>query len=589
MDATPAAASPAPEPPPSSRKAWESRLVFLLLIIAVNLAVFLPSMSGDFLWDDKYFISENPNILGSGFLRSFLSSPFGGFSGSDENSQRQDRIMQFYRPLVSLSYWLDFNVWGLNPAAFHLTNILLHIINVIILFYILSGLAFGPRPAFFGAVLFSVYPLHFENVSWISGRTDLLAFLFAGLATLFFIRFMDRPHRLDLPASAAAFFLALLCKENAVILPLIFSFFLYKKNGRSRLAASLGPYGLAFIGWFLLRWNALGAASAGASGRTVLDFLATIGYYGWKTVFPFKLSLTIDSFPVIHSALYRLLGAGMLAALGLSIWQGLRKSLAQGRPYWTYMSYALLVLPSGLVVLSAAAISLLAWRFLYLASAVFIGALAWLFESRLRPRALASAALLLLTALYTGEIYPKNSQFGHDEAAFWLSIKNPGREDALARFNIAVKTLPADEKKALALFETILSRPGHPLHGMLKTRIYEELAMFYAYKRDFSRAESYFNELFRTEGTQSLHSYFNYAYYLGLSGKKEDGEHLIRRLLGQFPRNHNALVRAAKFYLIVRDYDQAAGLYAEDFRLFRTRQSRLLAEEAARLARKTPS
>ena len=150
--------------------------------------------------------------------------------------------MQFYRPLVSLSYWLDFRTWGLNPAAFHLTNILIQIANVIILFYILIGLSFGPRPAFFGAFLFSVYPLHFENVSWISGRTDLLAFLFAGFSTLFFIRFIKsgpcRPCWVRLwPASWRS-----CARKTRSSLPLIFSFFFIKRRARTEVSClSSGP------------------------------------------------------------------------------------------------------------------------------------------------------------------------------------------------------------------------------------------------------------------------------------------------------------------------------------------------------------
>ena len=183
------------EPPAPERRKLEHRALFLLVLAAFNLALFLPSMKGDFLWDDKYFISENPNIQGPGFLKSFLFSPFGGFSGTDENSKGQDRVMQFYRPLVSFSYRMDFALWGLNPAAFHLTNILLQTANAIILFFVLAGLSSNAFSGFLGALLFSVYPLHFENVSWISGRTDLLAFFFAGLSVLAFMRFFRETGR----------------------------------------------------------------------------------------------------------------------------------------------------------------------------------------------------------------------------------------------------------------------------------------------------------------------------------------------------------------------------------------------------------
>jgi hypothetical protein len=55
--------------------------IFILAYFAAILFIFLPAMEGDFLWDDKLFISENPNILGNTFLRSFLISPFGGHTG----------------------------------------------------------------------------------------------------------------------------------------------------------------------------------------------------------------------------------------------------------------------------------------------------------------------------------------------------------------------------------------------------------------------------------------------------------------------------------------------------------------------------
>ena len=83
-------------------------LILVLLLLTLNLSIFLPSMKGGFLWDDKYFISENQNILSQGFLKRFLFSPFGGVEGFDENSPRAGQSRQFYRPLTSFSYSLAF-------------------------------------------------------------------------------------------------------------------------------------------------------------------------------------------------------------------------------------------------------------------------------------------------------------------------------------------------------------------------------------------------------------------------------------------------------------------------------------------------
>ncbi len=79
----------------------------------------------------------------------------------------------------------------------------------------------------------------------------------------------------------------------------------------------------------------------------------------------------------------------------------------------------------------------------------------------------------------------------------------------------------------------------------------------------------------------------NYAFYLAFSGKRKEGETILREMLRQFPGNHYVITQAAKFYVIVQDYGKAAELYAEDYRLFRNRQSQLLAQEAAGLQSQT--
>ena len=207
-------------------------IIFILVYLAAILFIFLPAMEGDFLWDDKLFISENPNILGRTFLKSFLISPFGGNVGLDENSVLLNRIMQFYRPMTSLSYWLDFKVWWLNPAGFHLTNILIHLLNTILLYIILLQLGVRRIPAFMSGLLFALFPLHFENVSWITGRTDLLSFFFVALSVLLFISYFKKEKYLSLLVSSVFLLLALLSKENSLMIIVIYFIFVWQKGIR---------------------------------------------------------------------------------------------------------------------------------------------------------------------------------------------------------------------------------------------------------------------------------------------------------------------------------------------------------------------
>jgi tetratricopeptide (TPR) repeat protein len=555
-------------------------LISSLLLLAVNLGIFLPSMQGDFLWDDKYFISENPALLGSRFLRTFLTSPFGGFSGVDENSVKADQTRQFYRPLTSLSYWLDFKIWGLNAAGFHLTNILLQTINSILLFFILQNLRINLLSSFLSALLFSAFPLHFENVAWISGRTDLLSFLFGALSVLFFLKFLERKKSFFLALSSIFYLCSLFSKENALFLPVIFLLLLYKKEPKAKDALISGwPFGLVLLVWVILRGIALASGQFSYSGRSLFEFLSTIGFYAWKIIFPFDLSVTVDPYPVFKNIACQIFGGVLVALAIISVLVILKKKLENAWPALAFFSYFLLLLPSAAIIFSSSTLSLVAWRFLYFPSAIFISGLVYLALKKIKLKGVAFVFLGLLLLLYSAEIYPKNTLFGRDETNFWLAFKKIEREDLIVRFNIGIKTLPQDEKKALSIFDDILNQTDHPLYGMWKIRIYEELAMYYAFQKDFPNAEYYFQELVRIQKALSLHASFNYAYYLAFSGRIQEGEKLILEKLQAFPQNHYVLTRAAKFYLIIKDYQKAEELYSQDYALFHNKQTQKLLEE----------
>ena len=545
-------------------------------------------MKGGFLWDDKYFISENPNILSQGFLERFLFSPFGGAEAFDENSPKAGQNRQFYRPLTSFSYWLDFKAWGLNPAGFHLTNILLHVLNSILLFGLLLRLGFGWPASFSGALLFSVFPAHFENVSWISGRTDLLSFFFAALSLLFFLGFLKKRGVFRLLVSSLFYLVALLSKENIILLPVLIFLILYEKRRAVKdILSALLPFGFAGLAWAALRFNAFGSSEFHYSGQDFFDFLGTLGFYAWKMFFPVDLSVTISPFPVFGQAAYRAFGLILLLFLALSLFVIAKRAKAEARGLLLIPAYFVFILPSVGVIFSSATLSLLAWRFLYLPSAVFVAALACGLFSITRRRAVAAAVLVLLMIAYAVEIVPKNRLYGRDDTNFWLGITDFGREDLSAKFNAGIKYLPVDEGKALGLFDDIIGEKGHPLYEFWKTRVHEELAIYFAFQKDFPKAEHYFQELRKTPAGLSLHSTFNYAYYFAFSGRAQEGEEIILEKVRAFPRNHFVLTRAAKFYLITRDYEKAAALYAQDYEIFPTRQTLKLIEELRDLRPKT--
>src|SRR6266478_6316371 len=166
-------AAPSPNLPqqPSSGSSSvirKPRLIVAICValIAMTLAVYAPVRHFDLLnWDDLLYITDNPHVA-NGLTWSGLKWAFTtGYTGT-------------WDPLIWISFMLDVQLYGMNAGLLHVTNVLLHIANSLLLFgllYQMTG-ALG-RSAFVGA-LFAVHPLHVESVAWVAERKDVLSALF---------------------------------------------------------------------------------------------------------------------------------------------------------------------------------------------------------------------------------------------------------------------------------------------------------------------------------------------------------------------------------------------------------------------------
>jgi hypothetical protein len=130
------------------------------------------------------------------------------------------RTDAFYRPVVMLSFALDHALWGGAAWGFHLTNLVLHAAVSWSVGTLASTLGASAAAAFASALLFAAHPVQTEAVTYVSGRTDVLCALFAIVGLLLWRR-ARRPLDGWAFASAAAFLTALLCKESAVLVPLV--------------------------------------------------------------------------------------------------------------------------------------------------------------------------------------------------------------------------------------------------------------------------------------------------------------------------------------------------------------------------------
>src|SRR6185436_5724796 len=162
-----------------SRDKRDTFIISALLLI-VTLLVFWPSLNQGFLnYDDPDFVTSNAQIQ-RGLNGASISWAFRS-------------LYIYWQPLTWLSYMFDYQIWGLNPLGLHLTNLLLHVANALLLFLVLKRMTKAIWPSAFVAVLFALHPLHVESVAWIAERKGLLSTLWWILTLWGYLRYVERP------------------------------------------------------------------------------------------------------------------------------------------------------------------------------------------------------------------------------------------------------------------------------------------------------------------------------------------------------------------------------------------------------------
>ena len=124
-----------------------------------------------------------------------------------------------WHPLTWLSHMLDVQLFGLNPAGHHLTSLMLHIANVVLLFLVLQVMTGALWPSALVAALFAVHPINVESVAWVAERKNLLSTFFWLLTMLAYVRYARRPASSKYCVVLISFALALMSKPMVVTLP----------------------------------------------------------------------------------------------------------------------------------------------------------------------------------------------------------------------------------------------------------------------------------------------------------------------------------------------------------------------------------
>jgi arylsulfatase A-like enzyme/tetratricopeptide (TPR) repeat protein len=284
------------------------REVLLLVVVALSaVAVYLNSLGGGFVWDDRRLILDDRAIKSWRELPQIFSHDF--FERNED-----DLPYGYYRPLTTVSYLLDYTLWGLQPFGYHLTNVSLHALCTVLMALILLRLRWPPLATAIATLLFAVHPIHTESVAWIAGRTDLLAFLFCGLTLLSYLSAeprceplgategVGRRRRLAIALSLFSYALALLAKEMSVIVVGWLAVIDLAVDRRPWRAVSkrMVPYlavSAAYVLWrfFVIRVPVPGDSAQQSLPIVVLSMAPTlVRYLGWMLL-PIDLNAYVQN------------------------------------------------------------------------------------------------------------------------------------------------------------------------------------------------------------------------------------------------------------------------------------------------------
>jgi len=172
-------------------------------IAAIMIAVFISyanSLGNEFVFDDKDLVV--------GAIRNQRFTEIGN-------------LLTSYRPVRTITYAIDYAIWGQQPLGFHLTNILIHAGSSVLVFLLIRRLTGAITVSLLGALLFAVHPIQTDSVTYISGRRDVLCGFFYMAAFLTYLGYRTDRARSRLILFIAFWVLSLLSKEMAVSFPVV--------------------------------------------------------------------------------------------------------------------------------------------------------------------------------------------------------------------------------------------------------------------------------------------------------------------------------------------------------------------------------
>ncbi|MBS3762657.1 MAG: glycosyltransferase family 39 protein [Planctomycetes bacterium] len=391
------------------QKTTGSAAGYYAIVVLTAIALYSATLAAGFVSDDRPLILESSRIHSLSEVSGYFLEPF-------SQKSQVGRSAQYYRPVVSTSFAVDYAIGGPRGAWwFHLTNMMAYGACAAAVFALLMFLTDNRDASFFGAIGFVVLPVHVSSVCWISGRTDIFALLFAAMAFLCLLEGRATERRPTSWFLLAFIFslLAMFSKEVALVLIGLWAVFEIAMGRKERFNAGVlrrafagGVLVCATVIYLIFRWRAIGALGAGDAARNFdvmsLEGIATIcrcllSYLG-KLALPVHLSFgyEFDPYSILSwEPIGMLIGGGVLALI--TVYALVRRPLVGFGLSWIWLGLipALNLVPINEIV---------AERFLFLPSVGFclLLAVALMDITQKSNECLSRAAMIAGTILIIG-------------------------------------------------------------------------------------------------------------------------------------------------------------------------------------------
>ena len=560
-----------------------------LLLIVLTVAVFLQVRDHGFVWDDRVNVKENPHL----------------------NPATPASVLQFWeKPYESLYVPLTYSVWAsiapfaslpimteeggqnLDPQLFHVANLVLHLLSVLVVLAILRMLVYNEWAAFCGALLFALHPLQVEPVAWVTGMKDLLSGFFSLIATWQYLGYAvaapdadkkqtgrrdktsagtsdaSKVKGLHYSIATLAFVLALLAKPAAIVVPLIagvLDYWLIRRSVRYSLVA-LGCWALVGMPFIVLtKWAQPDASIGFITPLWARPLVAgdAAAFYLYKLVVPLWLGPDYGRSPA------SLLREGWIyftwivpVGLGVFVW------LWRKRMPWLFASagiFVVSILPvSGLIPFGFQDISTVADRYLYVAMLGPALALAY-FLSQNWGRLLVAACVLILG--FFGIVSALQAGYWRDNISLFNHALKINSNSWLAHFNLGVGLARQGKTEDAIghLRETLRIKPDYAdAHYTLGNSLAE--------RGRLDEATQHYKEAVRIE-PDFVEAHFNLGNILLMRGEFKEAVRHFRQALELRPAGSeihvvhfnlgNALVREGRLEEGIKHFQEAVKIKSD--------------------------